>query len=207
MDSFPLLSAIAYLPLVGALIIFFIPHVSKETARAVALLTALGSFVLSLILLFGFDHNAEFQYEEEEHHVSTRTTVIFGIISTAAAGAGILFAVSRYRGVRTPEEIVERDRALYGPAYAFLRDKWRFDELYDAIVVRPAADLATFCWRVVDVGIIDAAVNGVATGIGAVSQRLRHVQTGLVANYALAIALGMVVMVGVYLAAFSNLFR
>jgi NADH-quinone oxidoreductase subunit M len=64
-DSFPLLSAIAYLPLLGALIIFFIPHVTKETARAVALLTSLGSFVLSLILLFGFDHNAEFQYEEK----------------------------------------------------------------------------------------------------------------------------------------------
>ena len=57
-----------------------------------------------------------------------------------------------------------------------------------------------FLWRVVDVGIIDGTVNGVAIGIGALSQRLRHVQTGLVANYALAIALGMVVMVGVYLA-------
>jgi NADH-quinone oxidoreductase subunit L len=50
-------------------------------------------------------------------------------------------------------------------------------------------------------------VNGVATGIGAISQRLRHVQTGLVANYALAIALGMVLMVGVYLGLFSNMFR
>jgi NADH-quinone oxidoreductase subunit M len=64
-DSFPLLSVIAYLPLAGALLIFFIPHVTKETARAVALLTSLGSFALSLILLFGFDHNDKFQYEEE----------------------------------------------------------------------------------------------------------------------------------------------
>ena len=69
------------------------------------------------------------------------------------------------------------------------------------------SNLATLLWQVVDVGIIDATVNGVAAGIGAVSQRLRHVQTGLVANYALAIALGMVVMVGVYLGLFSNLFR
>jgi NADH-quinone oxidoreductase subunit L len=60
---------------------------------------------------------------------------------------------------------------------------------------------------VVDVDVIDAAVNGVATGLSASSQRLRQVQTGLVANYALAIALGMVVIVGVYLAGFSNLFR
>ena len=35
MDSFPLLSAIAYAPLLGALIIFFIPHVTREMARSV----------------------------------------------------------------------------------------------------------------------------------------------------------------------------
>ncbi len=65
MDSFPLLSTIAYLPLLGALIILFIPHVSQATARIVALLAALGSFVLSIILLFTFDHTAEFQFREE----------------------------------------------------------------------------------------------------------------------------------------------
>src|SRR5262249_50649049 len=64
-DSFPLLSVIAYLPLAGALIIFFIPNVTKETARAVALLSSLASFALSLVLFFGFDHNDQFQYKEE----------------------------------------------------------------------------------------------------------------------------------------------
>jgi NADH-quinone oxidoreductase subunit M len=63
-DSFPLLSVIAYLPLAGALLIFFMRRVSKETARAVALLTSLGSFALSLVLLFGFDHDDTFQYTE-----------------------------------------------------------------------------------------------------------------------------------------------
>jgi NADH-quinone oxidoreductase subunit M len=55
---------IAYLPLAGALIIFFWPRVSMETSRLVALLAALGSFAFSVALLIGFDHNAEFQYEE-----------------------------------------------------------------------------------------------------------------------------------------------
>ena len=59
----------------------------------------------------------------------------------------------------------------------------------------------------VDEGIIDATVNGVAIGIAAIAQRLRRVQTGLVSNYALAIALGMVVLVGTYLAIFSDLFQ
>lgn len=65
MDSFPLLSVIAYIPLAGALLIFFIPRVSKETARSVALVASLASFALSIVLLFGFDHNDQFQYTEE----------------------------------------------------------------------------------------------------------------------------------------------
>jgi NADH-quinone oxidoreductase subunit L len=49
--------------------------------------------------------------------------------------------------------------------------------------------------------------NGMANVVNLTSARLRTVQTGLVANYALAIALGMVVIIGVYFAAFSDLLR
>jgi len=142
-----------------------------------------------------------------EHHVTTATKLTFAAISTVVAVAGVLAAVAVYRGASTAQQIEARDRRLGGFAYEFVRDTWRWDELYDRLFVQPARNLATMLWQVVDVGLIDAAVNGVAGGIGAVSQRLRHVQTGLVANYALAIALGMVVMVGVYLGLFSNLFR
>ena len=65
MDNFPILSAICYLPLLGALALFFLPSVSQETARRVALGSALASFALSVILLLRFDHNAEFQFREE----------------------------------------------------------------------------------------------------------------------------------------------
>jgi NADH-quinone oxidoreductase subunit L len=141
---------------------------------------------------------------EEEHHVSTATKLTFAVISSVVALAGIVVAYLTYvTGTISAANVAARFRGIY----EFLYDKWRFDELYDALFVRPLSNLATMLWQVVDVGLIDAAVNGVATGIGAVSQRLRHVQTGLVANYALAIALGMVVIVGVYLGLFSNLFR
>jgi NADH-quinone oxidoreductase subunit L len=139
-----------------------------------------------------------------EHHVSRATTLTFGVISTVVALAGILVAYLTYvTGTISAANLAARYRGLYN----FLYDKWRFDELYNVLFVQPLSNLAMFLWRVVDVGIIDATVNGVATGIGAISQRLRHVQTGLVANYALAIALGMVVLVGVYLGLFSSLFR
>jgi NADH-quinone oxidoreductase subunit L len=139
---------------------------------------------------------------EEEHHVSQETIIGFGVISTviALAGIGLAWLIYVRQAIPAPEE---RASALY----RFLRDKWRWDELYNDMIVRPLQNFAYGLWQVVDVRIIDGAVNGVAAGIGAVSQRLRHVQTGLVTNYALSIALGMVVLIAVYLALTSTLFR
>jgi NADH-quinone oxidoreductase subunit L len=139
---------------------------------------------------------------EEEHHVSNETILAFAVASTIAAVGGIGLAYLAYarRTIPAPE-------ARAGALYRFLRDKWRWDELYNGAIVQPLSRLATELWRVVDVRIIDGAVNGVGYGIGAISQRLRHVQTGLVTNYALAIALGMVLLVGIYLGLSSSLFR
>jgi NADH-quinone oxidoreductase subunit L len=138
------------------------------------------------------------------HHASTETMLTFGVISTVVALAGVLVAYLTYvTGTINATALANRYRGLY----MFLYEKWRWDELYNRMFVRPLASFSTFLWRVVDVGIIDGIVNGVASGIGAISQRLRHVQTGLVGNYALAIALGMVIIVGVYLGLFSDLFR
>lgn len=138
------------------------------------------------------------------HVVSTRTTIIFGIISTIVALSGIAVAYLTYIRKSISAQAVG---ARFPGLYQFLLNKWYIDDIYAMVIVKPMVSLSNFLWKVVDVNIIDAAVNGVAIGIGALSQRLRHVQTGLVANYAFAIALGMVLLVGVYLAGFSNLFR
>lgn len=64
MESFPILSTIAYLPLVGALAIMFAPRASTDLPRKIALVASAASFIVSLVLLFTFDHNAEFQFVE-----------------------------------------------------------------------------------------------------------------------------------------------
>jgi NADH-quinone oxidoreductase subunit L len=150
------------------------------------------------------EHGEEAAAHAGPHHVSKAMTWTFGIISSIVALSGIGIAYLTYiRGTISAVALGARFPGLY----RFLLNKWYFDELYQAIFVKPLAQFSMFLWRVVDVGIIDRSVNGVAEGIAFLSSRLRLVQTGLVANYALAIALGMVVLVGVYLAGFSNLFR
>ena len=60
METFPYLSVLTFLPMVGALVILFIPHISQSTARTVALISALGSLLVSVLAFMRFDPNAPF---------------------------------------------------------------------------------------------------------------------------------------------------
>ena len=60
----------------------------------------------------------------------------------------------------------------------------------------PARSLAAFLAWVVDVRIIDGAVNGTAQLAKATGSAARKLQTGYVRNYALGIALGMALIIG-----------
>jgi NADH-quinone oxidoreductase subunit M len=65
-EGLPLLTIVIFLPLVGALVIAFLPRENLRLVRATALATALATFAVSLLLLVGFQPGAEgFQYREE----------------------------------------------------------------------------------------------------------------------------------------------
>ena len=69
MQGLPLLSAVIFLPIVGVLFLLLIrgdEHAVARNARAVALLTSLFTFFVSLILVIGFDNNiADYQFVEK----------------------------------------------------------------------------------------------------------------------------------------------
>ena len=85
--------------------------------------------------------------------------------------------------------------STFRPIYLFLLNKWYFDELYDAIFVRPARALARVLWQKVDAGVIDGVPNGVASLAVDVAQGAVRIQTGRVANYAFVMIAGLVVFV------------
>lgn len=141
---------------------------------------------------------------EEEHHISNDTILTFAAISTILALSGIVLAWLVFLKKRIdPVAFATDHRGLYN----FLYKKWYIDEVYDDLIVYPLRRFAMYLWTVIDVKVIDGTLMGIARGVEDLSRGLRTVQTGLVRNYALAIALGMVIIVGVYFAAFSDLFR
>ncbi|WP_321362802.1 NADH-quinone oxidoreductase subunit L [uncultured Celeribacter sp.] len=81
-------------------------------------------------------------------------------------------------------------------AYQFLLNKWYFDELYNAIFVRPVLALGRFLWKRGDEGIIDGGINGLALGIVPFFTRLAgRAQSGFIFTYAFSMVLGIVILV------------
>jgi NADH-quinone oxidoreductase subunit L len=82
------------------------------------------------------------------------------------------------------------------PLYRFLLNKWYFDEIYDAIIVRPAMWLGRQLWTKGDGAVIDGALNGVAMGIIPMLTRLAgRAQSGYVFTYAFAMVLGIAALI------------
>jgi NADH-quinone oxidoreductase subunit L len=59
--------------------------------------------------------------------------------------------------------------------------------------------MGTGLWRGFDDFVIDGTINGVAYLVGWVSEVLRRVQTGFVQNYAFAMIIGGIVLLGYYI--------
>lgn len=67
MDSFPILSILTYVPVLGAIAILLMARGESKLPKQIALAASLLSFVLSLIVLFRFKRDDTFQFTE--HHV------------------------------------------------------------------------------------------------------------------------------------------
>ena len=77
-------------------------------------------------------------------------------------------------------------------------NKWWFDDLNHLLFIVIGGRVAAFLWWF-DRRVIDDTVNDVATETVAAGRGLRRVQTGRVQNYALGIAVGLIVMAGSFL--------
>jgi len=114
------------------------------------------------------------------------------LVSLAVALAGIVFATSLYKTAsERPAKLAEQFNSLYN----LLWRKYFLDEFYYGVVFGLLAKLSTIVlWKGVENRVVDGAVNGSATSIGALSTAIRTLQTGIVQNYALVMVLGILLV-------------
>ncbi len=125
------------------------------------------------------------------HSVSAEYLVM--ILSVALAVGGILWARAWYiRNPEAPKRALARAKWLY----RLLLNKYYVDEIYDYAFVQTTLAFGDGAWRWFDIPIVDGLVNGLAKLVGWMGMVIRRVQTGLVSNYALMMAIGIILVVG-----------
>jgi NADH-quinone oxidoreductase subunit L len=117
--------------------------------------------------------------------------VPFAIKLSATIAMALGFLVALW-GYVLDKSMPGRTAATARGLYAFLLNKWYFDELYDLIFVRPAFALGRFLWHKGDQGTIDRfGPNGAAWVVQASAVISRRMQSGYVYTYALVMLLGL----------------
>jgi NADH-quinone oxidoreductase subunit L len=158
----------------------------------------------------------------EVHAISLGTTVGLAAVATLIAVLGVWgLARAWYKSGESaaPARAAERFRALY----ALLLDKYRVDEFYNAAFVDFGKWLCARFWTVDAKGVdgtvngasaltvflsyvsakfdfrgVDGLVNAIADLIQGGSKTFRRIQTGVLQNYLLAMAMGIFVIVSLF---------
>jgi NADH-quinone oxidoreductase subunit L len=116
--------------------------------------------------------------------------LIFGLVlGTVLALAGIAIA---YRVWVARPSTAARVRERLQPAYELFVNKWYFDELIDALVVRPFAAVGAFAKGTFERVFVDDTLIGGTTGLVRIgSAAVRAAQSGFVRYYAALLVLGL----------------
>ncbi|MEQ8195604.1 MAG: NADH-quinone oxidoreductase subunit L, partial [Rhodospirillales bacterium] len=130
---------------------------------------------------------------EQAHHVPLWVK----LAPLVVGAAGIALAVVLYV---LAKEWPARLAAKFQGIYRFLLNKWYFDELYDALFVRPAFILGRGLWKTGDGAVIDGVgPDGVAAATRNIARRIAGLQSGFLYHYAFAMLIGVVALITYYI--------
>ena len=172
-------------------------HESPAVMWVPLAILAIPSALIGLLLGWGghdsWFHDFTKNVFPEAHHDASGNIIVFMVISAVVGLAGIAFAWTRY------SKRVPADEPTSG-IHRLLANKYYVDEVYNALIVQPIKNGSHFLlWKLVDNGIIDGIVNGVAAIVRFIGGLLRRFQTGVVQAYIVSMVLGIVIFLAYYL--------
>jgi NADH-quinone oxidoreductase subunit L len=182
------------------------PGVMTWPLIILAVLAALGG-LLGLPHILGVDHILEGWLqpafmglgaeEAESVHHGLSLGLEWGLLGVSSVVAVLGIGLAYWFYVVNPN-IPASLAVRFKPIFRLLANKYYIDNLYDAIFVRPGKELARFLARGIDQVVIDGVVDGGARLIAQGGAWLGRLQTGYIRHYALAIFLGVIVVVAYF---------
>ncbi len=126
---------------------------------------------------------------EEIHHAPFLVKIsplLVGVVAIALAY--FLYLKRPY----LPEKLARIFKIFYKISY----NKWYFDEIYEAILVKPTKKLGLFLWKIFDVKIVDnGGPNSAAEFCREMSVRVSKLQTGYLYHYATWMVIGCITII------------
>ncbi len=175
----------------------------KLAMGALALLAVVGGFLQIPKVTHVLDHFLEPTFEEHSKLYERDPSgglIAFGLVLGAVAGiAGIVVAYLIW--VKNPQ-IATTVRERLAPLHRLFVNKWYFDEIIDALVVRPVRWFGAWAHQTFERVFVNGLLVGGSTGVvRAGSSAVRAAQTGFLRYYALLVVIGIVVIAFYFLLA------
>lgn len=124
------------------------------------------------------------------HHIPSWAVWLILVVAVS----GILFATLFYIVAPRLPEITSK---IFKPLHQLFFRKWYFDEIYNALFVKPSWIFGRIFWKQGDQMLIDGlGPNGFAAVTSWLGRLTSKLQTGFVYHYAFAMIIGLVVFVG-----------
>ncbi len=147
------------------------------------MVSAEDNFFKGVILLLGQRQDLL----EEIHHAPLLVKISPMIVGVVAIALAYLFYV---KCTNLPQKLANSLK----PLYKLSLNKWYFDEIYEAALVRPTKKLGDVLWQFIDVKIIDGVPNTAAAFCKNMSAQVSKIQSGHIYTYALWMVLGLIVI-------------
>jgi NADH-quinone oxidoreductase subunit L len=164
-------------------------HEPSQTMTTPLLILALFSILTGYLGIPSFLEPVFSTGGEAVHHGSAGLAIMM-----AATAMGLLGIAAAYYVYVVNPDLPERLAQQWNILYRGSLNKWYVDEVYDRLFVGPTFAAASGLWKRVDVNFIDGAVNGIARGVAWGGWLLRLIQSGQAQHYALATAMGIVLL-------------
>jgi len=133
-----------------------------------------------------------------EHYHGQWAFMLHGLMTApfwlALAGFGAAFYIYMIQ-----PSIADRIKTRLAWLYRILDNKYGFDELNQKFFAGGSRGVGKLFWNIGDKGLIDGIIiNGSARTVGWFAQRIRVIQSGYLYHYAIAMILGLVVLLTIF---------